>query len=1033
MESSLKPGERERGVKMDDYTHMREGLKQLKYGHPKIPVRQIEKMLLEEKGNVGKVMEKLLHETPDKNMYSSKDENHLDSRTVKWYYKKINAKSNTVPKWIAFDVNDSLLLELKHRVITKQVYPEAEASSDATAKEKDGKHDDSVDSVDLGSEVLAKSPKLLSKFNEVLNFSFGSDKKDGENAPSLEENPPTFESVKLEQVSEAEFLSEEDLSKRVKVLNGYYEVDLEKRRCMPIFWAEKEGEEMKVMRQTWFYESSKGSGEWLPLEEERLGSEIESAYNLRIWKDNTETHVTRLNLSDLKNYVLWYSQHDCRLIYSALTATVANVIGEKMFVSASSTKGREARKETFSGLPLRRGYYQKPKGKKEKKAEGGSSQEEKEKTKETKDGSQTGSPLPKSPHRSPVKQRKVDKAVRAHSSLFDVTGFEGVEKDDRIFNYLLKVCEDKKPEYSAERNKSFAFNKWFGLTDLEMLKIVNEMESKVKRHIIFVVHGIGQSLVEYCDIVDDSMELKNAYHDIEANFMNENMKWLEGDKKGKEQGKDKPKTSLSGESSNEKATSNEETGVEDMSLHKEKIEVMFVPIQWRRTLDLDGDNGDRGVKLEDITLDGVKPLRNILHGTFLDVLHYMNERTSRAIMKNLCKEFNRAYKKFCLRFKNFETNGGKVSIVAHSLGTVLCFDLLCQENMLDCEEEELESVKEDCSGALQKDEQPKSPDMDEVDSLKFELLALHNKIKVLEAKKKKLDSRKDIGSVPEKQTTSFLDFSVTNFFALGSPLGVFITLKYLKCYEHGVKTEGEHLGNFFVLPKCENMYNVFHPYDPVGYRIEPCISVRFKADPPVLVPYHKGGKRIHHAIKDWSDGLFQGGEKLKQNLFTGISSLTSFMSKKTAPEEGDDEGGTSNGRNMLRMESIPKNISEEEQENMLLKSFNTEGRIDFMLQDSLMESQYLSAVTSHNGYWQNPDISLFIMKYLYKGEYMSDQKSKEIEIEFDDTGENEVFPPEITFGALSVDASSETSRRRSSPAPRKSHLSIEGSSPFEID
>ena len=55
--------------------------------------------------------------------------------------------------------------------------------------------------------------------------------------------------------------------------------------------------------------------------------------------------MTRLNLSDLKNYVLWYGQYDCRLIYNALSATVANVIGEKMVGVRSSKIERAVRLE----------------------------------------------------------------------------------------------------------------------------------------------------------------------------------------------------------------------------------------------------------------------------------------------------------------------------------------------------------------------------------------------------------------------------------------------------------------------------------------------------------------------------------------------------------------------------------------------------------------------------------------------------------------------------------------------------------------
>ena len=250
-----------RNSRTEDSVHLREGLLQLKYGNPKFPVRQIETLLINAKGNVGKVMEALMHETPDKNMFSSKDDNHLDSRAVRWFYKKTKPKAEL--KWVPFDVNDSLLLELRHRVFTKQIYPDA--------KPKDVRpEEESIDSVDLGSDVLPKSPKLLSKFNNLFNQPFST--------PTEEKRTESQENTEEESSRTEDFPTDEQLSKRVTVLNGYYEVDLEKRICLPIYWPERE-EEFKVMRQMWFYEATKGSGEWLPLEEERLGEEV----GIRCW------------------------------------------------------------------------------------------------------------------------------------------------------------------------------------------------------------------------------------------------------------------------------------------------------------------------------------------------------------------------------------------------------------------------------------------------------------------------------------------------------------------------------------------------------------------------------------------------------------------------------------------------------------------------------------------------------------------------------------------------------------------------------
>lgn len=38
------------------------------------------------------------------------------------------------------------------------------------------------------------------------------------------------------------------------------------------------------------------------------------------------------------------------------------------------------------------------------------------------------------------------------------------------------------------------------------------------------------------------------------------------------------------------------------------------------------------------------------------------------------------------------------------------------------------------------------------------------------------------------------------------------------------------------LPACTRLYNVFHPYDPVAYRMEPLVLRTGQVPPPAAVP-----------------------------------------------------------------------------------------------------------------------------------------------------------------------------------------------------
>lgn len=55
----------------------------------------------------------------------------------------------------------------------------------------------------------------------------------------------------------------------------------------------------------------------------------------------------------------------------------------------------------------------------------------------------------------------------------------------------------------------------------------------------------------------------------------------------------------------------------------------------------------------------------------------------------------------------------------------------------------------------------------------------------------------------------------------------------------------DKLGENFSLPTCPAFFNIFHPYDPVAYRIEALVNPELAKLKPVLIPHHKGRKRMH--------------------------------------------------------------------------------------------------------------------------------------------------------------------------------------------
>lgn len=55
----------------------------------------------------------------------------------------------------------------------------------------------------------------------------------------------------------------------------------------------------------------------------------------------------------------------------------------------------------------------------------------------------------------------------------------------------------------------------------------------------------------------------------------------------------------------------------------------------------------------------------------------------------------------------------------------------------------------------------------------------------------------------------------------------------------------------FQLPTCKRVFNIFHPFDPVAYRLETLIDPSLTNVRPVLIPHHKGRKRMHLGNSEW--------------------------------------------------------------------------------------------------------------------------------------------------------------------------------------
>eukprot|EP00047_Mylnosiga_fluctuans_P014085 m.35282 g.35282 ORF g.35282 m.35282 type:complete len:772 (+) comp5307_c0_seq1:45-2360(+) len=191
-----------------------------------------------------------------------------------------------------------------------------------------------------------------------------------------------------------------------------------------------------------------------------------------------------------------------------------------------------------------------------------------------------------------------------------------------------------------------------------------------------------------------------------------------------------------------------------------------------------------------------------------------------------------------------------------------------------------------------------------------------------------------------------IDAHVHCLFLLGCPLGLITTLQ-----AHAL------LGPDFTLPTCDDVYNIFHPYDPMAYRLEPCIDPDLPGDPaPVLVPHHQGRKRIHlelggylrEASKDLGHEVAYWAGSAWASLSSALRDKVGIALPAPAPPEPDK----------------PVEVDQD----VIVGKINGGRRVDYVLQENPLEiiNENLFALGAHATYWMSEDTALFMAARLYR-------------------------------------------------------------------
>ena len=390
--------------------------------------------------------------------------------------------------------------------------------------------------------------------------------------------------------------------------------------------------------------------------------------------------------------------------------------------------------------------------------------------------------------------------------------------------------------------------------------------------------------------------------------------------------------------------------------------------------------GNRSVTLNDISLRTVPNMRDFANDQLMDVLYFMSPQHHEVIIDIVVNEMNVVVRKF----RQLTGFGGKVSLIGHSLGSIITWDILAHEMRPTDQQGSSDNLLETFSPSPLASTLYASqhrPEMDLLESYpsdntdptlsSYILQEFLSKGQVEKSEKSSMHPSTSEACRVQEQSDTYLplpnpdsarnsydhsdvvesdrcypelEFEVENAFMLGSPIPVFLMLR----------NQQEPLCEGFVLPRCKRFFNIFHPFDPIAYRMEPLIDPRNAETEPKIISHWNGGYRVQYQTKRlWRRIVFET-KKTQQNVMAAVEAQMSRLGLlETLPGDEDEALET---------------LSDDASLDPICGCLNQGRRIDFMLQEREIEnaSEYVAALAAHSSYWTEKDLSLFVARQIVR-------------------------------------------------------------------
>eukprot|EP00934_Nitzschia_sp_Nitz4_P001823 Nitzschia sp. Nitz4//scaffold22_size323478//14171//16370//NITZ4_000492-RA/size323478-augustus-gene-0.220-mRNA-1//-1//CDS//3329542890//1823//frame0 len=446
----------------------------------------------------------------------------------------------------------------------------------------------------------------------------------------------------------------------------------------------------------------------------------------------------------------------------------------------------------------------------------------------------------------------------------------------------------------------------------------DEEQLRPTQHVFFVVHGIGEALwSNQSQTIANSLvqELEQCRRKMQAQQVQD---WKQVCQQAEREGSPLPEPP-----------------------HR----VEFLPIMWYDSIH--SSSSDLMTTLSATTLQTIPALRQIANDVILDVLLYLTPNFCYDVLQCVTDQIIRQQQIFLSHHPDFT---GSFSLMGHSLGSVICWDLL---TVLQQQE-----VKNTSSNAAM-------PPQGQGVHIASQTQGYSTDIGYQSYASQEHAAKAQNGSVGPslpKPLTSVLPFQPVHTILLGSPIGLFLTLRGAHPVFDAMRNNlpdgpGKPAASPFRLP-CQTMHNIFHPSDPVAYRIEPLLLSKEYAEPlpPPLYLTRKGENvrfhirameftgKIRKSVMERTGNLGSLMNVVSDQAHTILTQLEQIRSKDPPPPPKEATKG-SNG-----------NIPEQPAAPLRFPLAGASGRLDYQLQTNVIDNEYVSAVLAHSSYFSNNDV-----------------------------------------------------------------------------